>query len=251
MIGLGIGLNRGAASVWNPSRVSGLAVWLDASRITAANSDPIQTWVDPISGFSPTQATSTKRPLLIVNGINGQPALQFDGVDDTMATASVPLLSSCPGATIFIVSQNTNAPLDVTRTMGVLNGAGGFRLGINQRGFPTSYDSAGGRRLDTDTAIVSLVNPGYSSNPRIIRLAANWQGTRLEQYKNGQFYYANSSFQTTGLSDSSYTTLEINSSSNPASIKIAEILIYSRFLSTDETAAAERYLSRKYSISLS
>lgn len=249
MIGLGLGLNR-SASPWIPSRISGLQVWLDASRISAANGDSVQTWVDPISGFSPTQATATKRPILLTNGINGQPSLQFDGVDDGLVTASVPLLTSCPGGTIYIVSQNTVAPTDVKRTLGIINPAGGFRLGINQRGYPISYDSAGGRRLDTDTAAVSLINPGYSSTPRIMCLSADWQGARLEQTINGQSFSIIDPFQTPGLSDSSLTTLEITNSAFAAGIKIAEVLIAGKSHSSAEKAKVKNYLSRKYSISL-
>jgi len=237
---------------FDPRKLGGLQCWLDAS-IVALNGGAVETWVDRSgNGISPTQATAVKRPFLAANGIGGKPALQFDGVDDALEVGPVPLLSACPGGTIFIAHKNTGDSANIARMVAVLtdSSAGTFRLGINQRSVNSVYDQAGGRRLNADAGMVTAENPGYQTMPRIVRLAANWQAARFEKWVNGQLVSYIDPFQTPGLSDASASWLSIVGNA-AANIRISEILIYGRYLPASEAAAVERYLSRKYAIALS
>ncbi len=64
-----------------------LSLWLRADRGTLLNGGYVESWSD-LSGnsISAIQNTNTERPLLVENenGINGRPALYFDGEDDNV-----------------------------------------------------------------------------------------------------------------------------------------------------------------------
>ena len=74
-------------------KAAGAVVAYDARYLTESDGTALQTWTDRAGGYNATEATSTKRPLVKTgaNGINGQTALQFDGTNDDLQAASVPL----------------------------------------------------------------------------------------------------------------------------------------------------------------
>ena len=93
-----------------PSDIAGLILHLDASALAGlSDGDPVTTWADSgPNGYSPTQATSGNRPLYRPAGINGRPALEFDGTNDNLAVAFGTTYSQ-PN-TIFSVVQFVTVP---------------------------------------------------------------------------------------------------------------------------------------------
>jgi hypothetical protein len=93
-----------------PSDIAGLIIHLDASAIAGlSDGDPVTTWADSgPNGYNPTQATSGNRPLYRTAGINGRPALEFDGTNDNLAVAFGTTYSQ-PN-TIFSVVQFVTVP---------------------------------------------------------------------------------------------------------------------------------------------
>lgn len=90
------------APPFDPRRLGSLAIWLDASQLFGvADGAEVATWNDLSgNGNDATQSTSSKRPTYQTNILNGRPALQFDGVDDFLATA---VLSYPQPNTVFVV----------------------------------------------------------------------------------------------------------------------------------------------------
>lgn len=73
---------------FNPRDISGLAVWLDATRrdtFTFSTGSDISAWqnLGNAGAGNATQGTGTLQPLFVTNGINGLPAVQF--YDDSTA----------------------------------------------------------------------------------------------------------------------------------------------------------------------
>lgn len=69
----------------------GCNLQLDARYLTDSDGTALSSWSDRSSnGYSATQATSTKQPLVRTgaNGINGSTALSFDGSNDGLAVSS-------------------------------------------------------------------------------------------------------------------------------------------------------------------
>lgn len=109
---------RVAAPAFAPSDITGLAVWLkadgtlyqDSARTTlaTADTDPVGSWSDASGNARhASQATSTKRPLLKLSQLNSQPALQFDDVDDWMATATFTAIAQ-PATEIAVFKRDAS-----------------------------------------------------------------------------------------------------------------------------------------------
>jgi hypothetical protein len=80
-------------------------VWLDASRLTLADNDPISTWTDLSgSGFSPT-AAGAARPTLKTNVLNSSRSVARFAGAQVMATTGVPTTSTA--YTMFFVGKTT------------------------------------------------------------------------------------------------------------------------------------------------
>jgi hypothetical protein len=66
--------------LWIPSMISG-AVWVDANAVTL-DASAVTAMTDKVGGtIQATQGTSTARPTLVANALNGEDVIQFDGGD--------------------------------------------------------------------------------------------------------------------------------------------------------------------------
>lgn len=67
-------------ALWTPAEISG-AVWVDANEATLDGS-AVTTLTDKVGGtITATQGTSSARPTLVGDVLNGEPVIQFDGGD--------------------------------------------------------------------------------------------------------------------------------------------------------------------------
>lgn len=74
---------------WSPAVLNPL-IWLDASRMTLSNGDPVAEFTDfSGNGNHFVQATTVNKPTFVTNGINGLPSVDADGVDDSMTLAAI------------------------------------------------------------------------------------------------------------------------------------------------------------------
>ncbi|HET7693685.1 MAG TPA: S8 family serine peptidase [Gemmatimonadota bacterium] len=76
----------------DPASLPGLVLWLQSNALTGlAEGAPVVTWPDRSgAGNHASQAVASKRPVYRGAVVNGLPAVQFDAVDDGMATAADP-----------------------------------------------------------------------------------------------------------------------------------------------------------------
>lgn len=91
-----------ALTDWTPANVLGLSCWLCADDVTLGTGTEVAQ-INDKSGYSRhfTQATASKRPLLIASDVrfNGRPTIDFDGVDDYMTGPSLSALFTPAGGT--------------------------------------------------------------------------------------------------------------------------------------------------------
>jgi Secretion system C-terminal sorting domain len=67
-----------------------MAFWLRADMQANGPQNAVQLWTDVIgNGYSATQSTLSRMPELVNDGINGNPALQFDGNNDYLSLTNV------------------------------------------------------------------------------------------------------------------------------------------------------------------
>lgn len=100
-----------AAPDLTPADLSGLQLWLRADVGVRFDGDPadpddaVDTWEDQsANGRTCTQATGANQPIFRSAGLNGRPAVEFDGSNDFLANTSTwPILST--DASIMVVAK--------------------------------------------------------------------------------------------------------------------------------------------------
>jgi prepilin-type N-terminal cleavage/methylation domain-containing protein len=233
--------------------IKDLAVWyessLDKSFIDSEESDgtPITTWFDnniqSSFKYDFKQATVANQPKFSEGIINNLPAVRFDGVDDHMLASQVGINSK--GLTAFVVGQRVAY-------------GGSFQVSL--------AGLAAGQTDDTNSG--SVVAFADFNTFFISGTSSQWFTNSLTHNGNGSPYILDTVFSGTtniiylnGVASAGYsitTNFLIDSlrvgckfSTAPAYFfngYIAEIIIYSRALNTEERKAVEGYLSKKYSI---
>jgi len=97
-----------AAELWTPAELSGVQLWLDADDATTIteSSGNVSQWDDKSgNGNHVTQAAASAQPSYLATGLNGLPALSFDGTDDTMATTTAAMPTGNSPRSLFVVYQ--------------------------------------------------------------------------------------------------------------------------------------------------
>ena len=95
------------AGPWTPARIS-TALWLDAdaSDTITLNGTTISEWSDKKGNLiTVSQSTPSAQPTLALNSLNGKPTLSFDGSDGLLSVAGALQLSSF---VIFVAYKITN-----------------------------------------------------------------------------------------------------------------------------------------------
>lgn len=228
---------------------SGLAAWYDASQIAGAvDGAAVASWPD-MSGNTKhaVQATGTKQPLYrtsVVTLPNGKPVVQFDGVDDFLATASA-ARSLAGDYTSFLVSYVIGGAAAVPGFGGHLDeigsgAAGGFCI---QKGAPIRVDVPGNGNQNASPAPAS----DYTAAAWNV-YSFNFNGTTpFTTTTNGVVSTGAVAAGTGPAAFSCVTTLGARQGGGqnvPA--LIAEVIQYNRILTTPERQSVEAYLKTKY-----
>jgi len=241
------GLTGAAATLtgFTPAGLSGLSLWLDASQLTGiADGGAVASWTD-FSGSSrhAVQATGTKQPIYRSSGAlitpGGKPALQFDGVDDSVAST----WSNAGDQTQFIVAASTS-----TSGLRSLFGAAGNRGGLEMRwnnGTSLSnevdnYASIGSYTITQPTTYQQLTSDyTYASGNMTAHVWLN--GTQVI------------SVTTTGDTSKQITPAAgrlLAAQGSPAISflqgGIAEFIEYNRLLTSTERTAVQNYLKSRH-----
>ena len=262
-IGIGVGfypLGQGLT----PNILSNLGLWLRGDvayssispNVPAVNGAGIRRWPD-LSGNSRNadQATSGLRPTLLTAGINANPAISFDGLDDFLGLiAGLNLVQNVAGATAFAVFSTPSAAVAAAQTIfAAATGVGTTGRVVVQR-IPTGpANQIGGRRLDAD----SFAGPSggaTSTSPTIICGEFNYAAAIATLGLNGVDIATTNPFQTAGSTSNTASTA-IAIGANAAGLAcfpglIAEIIVYQRILTAAEKIAINRYLGNRYNISV-
>jgi hypothetical protein len=240
---------------FNPLTISGLQVWYSArysstlyqdsaqTTAAAANGDPVGGWKD-LSGNGRhfTQSTSSKRPTLATAGLNSQPCITCDGVDDTLSYLSSFGLSGVSGYSVFgvIQYQGTANQLALSTQNGVTR---------MQRDTTKTYTNYSGTVYGSTTT-VSLSAAIYTA---VFNGSGTGNSERLKLFISGaeqSLAFVGTVGTSTGTSSAIYLGSAEDSLAY-SSAKISEIIIYSSTLSTAQRQHIERNLGRIYGITVS
>lgn len=250
--------------------IKNLVLWLDAANDTLTNSsgsqsiqdgDFIKSWLDqnPQMTNSLLFATETADtyPIFYENGINGLPALKFDGSDDILSTADQARISQMDNHSIFVVFDlpySDSEYLGHSDSMALLTkGSDPWTRNYSFQVNKWTNNIVGGTNGGGST--VSANNAIKKRRPTLGTLTHDATNT-----SNGFKNYVNGSNMASGAASSSIgtssTTLKIGnyypeghgSSITGCLCSISEIIMYSRVLNDEERQSVEKYLIKKWNI---
>lgn len=230
---------------FQPTQISGLAVWLPASDLALTTNDPVTTWADRSgNGNNATQATGAAKPTFgAALGPNSGPAVSFDGTDDYLTFGDV---MGASASTAFVVVKAFSDPAPGTSEgFWTFNSTTqGTHYGLSSNG--NVYDGFG-NALQLNTG-----NPTPS-------LAAWRVYTAASANSDWENYFDGVSFFSTGTNTYNTNTAPQIGRSEAGSVGNfhyfkgwwAEFLLYSRRLTLAEIQDITRWLSAKHSLGIS
>lgn len=237
-------------SPFSPLSINGAILWLDASdsATITESSGYVSNWADK-SGNSndASQATGANQPYYSSNIIGGKPAIQMDGANTYLkiGTQFLQSLSTANnGITIILVSQCNVIQVSSIFVEDPTTSNPRFNCHLPWEDGTLYWDygniSAGGRvsgSWDASTGVpyIWILNSNGSTSQQVYQ-----NGSLLINGLSGDLPNYSSSYQ-------------VDLGGNPGYIyngDIAEMLVYNRQLSSDENALINKYLSKKYNITL-
>lgn len=228
-----------------------LVLWLDAAKLVTADKDGlVSAWGDLSSNRlgGLIQANGDYMPKLLEKGINGKPAILFDGKDDSLWNFSTRWISE--EASVFVVMELESK---ASQGFGSVSGAKKFLVEIGADGAV----SAGANLPDRVTTEKGAFSFGkvelltYQRYPVMQGVTPKDELWRIQQNgviklfvgdkKLGEYNHSTNNSETQwggfSLGTNGDTTL---------SGKVAEVIIYDRCLTESERTAVTEYLRQKY-----
>lgn len=230
----------------NPSSFADLAIWLDANTLVLADTNPVVTWFDQsVNGNDVTQADAGKRPIYRTNQINGLPAVDFPGVDEYLAAPDDVTLRPTGNHSFFVVMSIDTTPSGINYLL-----AGKNKL--TEGG--VAWYLANGAPYFVESVYDGATIQNFSSSPAVTPttwylVETIFDGTEYKLYHNGVLKVTlpgnpagmtvNNPFYVGGESTDSWLDG-----------KIAELVMYTTDLSTDQRQQLEQYFARKYALDI-
>lgn len=248
-------LLRPLATGFDPRRIANLGLWLDASADSSLtlNGSTVSEWRD-LSGQARhfSQGAALNQPSATAATQNGLRVLDFDGFQALVGNAaSFSLARNVPGLSMFVVQKAETLSADMFLFYASRTTAASKSLVAYQHA--TSSFITGGRRLEAD----AFASVGFTANTNASVLAGvlDYANSDAFIYESGTLRNSTTSFQTDGNSsdsDSLAARIGANSASPLSYLNgwIAEIVVYQRALATGERQRVERYLGRKWGITV-
>ena len=235
----------------------GLLVWLDATATEAfddeyiGDGDTIAKWTSnnnrSILEFNVEQDSDPAKPTYNSDGINGLPAVVFDGSNDVLTRSNTKItdFSGTNTHTTFVVQYDTKDPSSEMATFTWTGGSGEYQLRFpytNSYYYDFYEAQTGGWRLSGNIS-------SYVSQPNIITMYSD--GVQKKFRINGKEIATTSS--TNNISSAVAYTFYLGSHTGPGQYfggKMGELIFFDRGLTDDQINEIELYLSEKWGIAL-
>ena len=228
------------ASGFNPKSIAGLQLWLDAadSGSLTLNGSTVSEWRDKsATGSVWTQATAASQPTSGSQTMNGRNVLVFDGSNDWLSAVS-PLATSMP-LTFFLVQRivaGTSFGMTYTAATGFNVRQTGATSGILVL-VPGAGAGTGTSRTGSND-ILAITYPSSGSNT----LFVNGASFTLDDTTSRPTLTGTHSIGVRRATDGSLAFY--------ANVWVAEILAYSTLLTTTQRVAVQKYLGKKWGITV-
>jgi hypothetical protein len=215
----------------------GLMLWLRADKGVTSNNSLVSRWADqsPLH-LDAVQATARLQPLLLPQGINGHPALVFDGADDFLQITKAFDVET-GGVTVFAVAQVTDAQ-SCSAFFEASNGEenNDIDLGPNNHKINWEILDSADETAGFDEAVPMVVSGTVGPDDKgsvmtngVVAVTLNdfiapVKVARLQTFIGKTLYGACQTF--------------------PG--RIGEVIVYNRALSLEETLGVQRYLGAEF-----
>jgi hypothetical protein len=250
----------GLQAWWTPFDLATLSQTSDGTTAITGNSQPVAYIRDRVNGYVLTQTTNNNRPNYLSAGINGYPALDFDGVNDALFTSSggaTGIARNVGGVTIFAVSNldangsGTFLPL-VFFSTGVSAASTRSSLAVGDLG----RFWAAGRRVDGGSVSGAIGSTTAALGTSYVCCAAlNYSGQVARIFVNGSVDATNSIFHDGGnTADTDSLSVCLfgvnNGAQNLLDGRLGDALVYNRLLSDTEISTVSRWLGSRYGVTV-
>lgn len=216
---------------FNPKRIPGLVLWLDASKINnLADGDAVTTWSDLSGkGNDLTQATAAQKPVFKVAIRNGKPVVRFDGVDDRLSAA---ITAIAQPLTVFIVCT----PGSSAAGRGIYGGQGNVNTGMT---------------MAVTTGLISILSATTLEGD--VDRSGAWAVFEAVYNTTGSLLIVNGNQDAAGNVGINGTGDNIRVGSRGGedlflSGDVAEFIVYDRLVSIAQRRQLRLYLAKKYAI---
>lgn len=174
----------------NPAQC-GAQIALDARFLSGiADGADVSTWTSrAVATITASQGTLANRPLYRLSGINGQPAVDFDGSNDIMSLSAGANTLTRNAASCDILCPALKDGNTAANSIAVFFSTGDStsetRLNLTTR--VSSVDNVNGstRRLDSDASATVSGNAGTINSPSIAEVNARWSTGTINSAVNG------------------------------------------------------------------
>ncbi len=226
-----------------------LRVWLDASDPFAFfRGDRIWWWIDKKTRFEYRQDAASRQPAWVPGGLNGKPAVWFDGIDDLLVgeiswQTPDPIVDSATG-TVFVVHR-VEPGGEVAQLLG--NGSsdsgGGWAIRTRPDGDGLGLALSASTGWSTEHWHADAFAPGPPT-PGFSRLYWDPQFVGVARDGNDQFLIQSTTYR----SAIAPLTLGGTDAGEPYRGYIGEILVFDRVLTVAELDSIEAYLAAKWGV---
>jgi hypothetical protein len=263
-MGMNPRLLRPTPTGFDPRRIAGLALWLDASATSSLtfNGNTVSEWRD-LSGNARhySQSTAANQPNGTGRTQNGRRVLDFDGSSRLAGNAAaLSLARNVSAISIFaVVKFDVLTPVigEGGRYAIILSrgdNSTSARLAFGAAGFATPANgfTVFGRRNDADAFAATASTSDTSAH--VFHALADYANTTARMFVDGTNTASNTSFLTAGSTpntDSLTASIGFDGgTANQLDGFVGEIVVFQRTLPTLERQTVERYLGRKWGITV-
>jgi hypothetical protein len=244
---------------WPRSALSNLVLWLDASwDVETDNNGKVRRWGDRLYGENTRsemawQIRETNRPLWLAQGMGGKPALEFDGkssylVTDELSTTDEQTILVVAAADAWTVPSKLRFP---SRQILNYNGPPNLVIQLVEQDCIACWNYSTTSSYDSPHDRIGQLSAGpwSSGSPALIcyRYSLNDQSTDLQV--NGKNQCRASVATPAAINSPKYIGCHWSESQHFAG-RLAELIIFNKSLSDDDTRLVVEYLAEKYSIAL-
>ena len=220
-----------------------LRLWLRSDRGVTLNGSTVSSWADQSSNnLNATQSTAANQPTFVSSNptLNGLSSLRFDGTNDLLNGGLIPRFGNNSLSVFMITSggnQNTTNAVMLSSGTGTTGWWFTRRASAGRIGVINNNNTLQG-------AITSLPTAGY--NFRLFGYNKNFGTSALLKVNGNSEISSTTAAAINGFTNANYQ-IGAGSGANFLNGDIAEMMVFTKTLSTDEQAGIEKYLMDKYS----